>query len=168
MANWGSKVKLEGQNFKALVDSGSLVSEITHSLTKALKLPIKQLQTFIPMEGSGGITVPYLGYVEATLNIPEVKAFQEDCLFLVMNDHTYGKRVPIMIGTLHIDMIINWAMKEELEQISIAWGRGQLFRQIQVRQLQIENQDALQKVQGTVKLTKKVKLKPFQSLKLSC
>ena len=85
-----------------------------------------------------------------------------------MNDHTYGKRVPIMIGTLHIDMIINRATKEELEQISIAWGRGQLFRQIQARQVQIENQDALQKVQGMVKLTRKVKLKPFQSLKLSC
>ena len=74
------------------------------------------------MEGSGGFTVPYLGYVEATLNIPEVKAFQEDYLFLVVNDHTYGKRVPIMIGTLHIDMIIDPATKEELEQISIAWG----------------------------------------------
>ena len=58
------------------------------------------------MEGSGGVTIPYLGYVEATLTILEVKAFQEDCLFLVMNDHRYGKRVPIMIGTFHIDMIM--------------------------------------------------------------
>ena len=73
-----------------------------------------------------------------------------------------------MIGTLHIDMIIDRAMKEELEQISIAWGQGLLFRQIQAGQVQIENQDALQKIQGMVKLTKKVKLKPFQSLKLSC
>ena len=64
-------------------------------------------------------------------------------------------------------MIINRAVKEELEQISIAWGQGQLFRQIQAHQVQIENQDALQKVQGMVKLTRKVKLKPFQSLKLS-
>ena len=69
------KVKSEGQDFKAFVDSGSMVSQITHSLVKALKLPIKQLQTLIPLEGSGGITVPYLGYVEATLKIPEVKAF---------------------------------------------------------------------------------------------
>ena len=43
-----------------------------------------------------------------------------------------------------------------------------MFRQIQAHQVQIENQDALQKVQGAVKLTRKVKLKPFQSLKLSC
>ena len=102
-----TQVKLEGQDFKALVDSGSMVSQITHSLAKALKLPMKQLQTLIPMDGSVGITVLYLGYVEATLNIPEVQAFQEDCLFLVMNDHTYGKHVPITIGTLHIDMIID-------------------------------------------------------------
>ena len=84
-----------------------------------------------------------------------------------MNDHNYGKLVPITIGTLHIDMIFDQATKEELDKISIAWGRGQLFRQIQARQVQIENQDALQKVQGTVKLMRKVKLKPFQSLKLS-
>ena len=161
-------MKLEGQSFKALVDSGSMVSQITISLAKALKLPIKQLQTLIPMEGSGGITIPHLGYVEAALDIPEVKAFHEDCLFLVVNDHNYGKRVPITIGTLHIDMIIDQPMKEELDKISIAWGRGQLFRQIQARQVQIENQDALQKVQGMVKLMRKVKLKPFQSLKLSC
>ena len=73
------------------------------------------------MEGLGGISIPYLGYVEAKLKIPEVKAFQEDCLFLVMNDHSYGKCVAITIGTLHIDMIIDRAMKEELKQISIAW-----------------------------------------------
>ena len=58
-----------------------MVSQITTSLAKALKLPIKQLKTLIPMEGSGVITIPYLGYVEATLNIPEVKVFQEDCSF---------------------------------------------------------------------------------------
>ena len=162
-----TKVKLEVQNSKVLVDSGSMLSQINHSLAKALKLPIKQLQTLIPMEGLGGITVPYLGYVEATLNIPEVKAFQEDCLFLAVNDHSYRKCVPIMICTLHIDIIIDQATKEELEQISIAWGRGQLLRQIQACQVQIENQDTLQKVQGMIKLTRRVKLKPFQSLKLS-
>ena len=125
-----TKVKLENQKFNALVDSGSMVSQITISLAKALKLKLRQLNTLIPMEGAGGIHIPYLGYVEATLNIPEVEGFDEDCLFLVVADHTYGKRVPITIGTLHIDMIIEKATREELDQISIAWGRGQLLRQI--------------------------------------
>ena len=110
-----NKVKLEGQKFNALVDSGSMVSQITIALAKALQLEIKQLKTLIPMEGAGGINVPYLGYVEATLDIPEVEAFNEDCLFLVVSDHTYGKRVPLTIGTLHIDMIIECATKEELD-----------------------------------------------------
>ena len=43
-----------------------------------------------------------------------------------------------------------------------------MFRQIQACQVQIENQDALQNVQGSIKLMRKVKLKLFQSLKLSC
>ena len=110
-----TKVKLENQNFKALVDSGSMVSQVTISLVKALKLKLKQLNTLIPMEGAGGISVPYLGYVEATLKIPEVEGFEEDCLFLVVADHAYGKRVPITIGTLHIDMIIEKATKRGIK-----------------------------------------------------
>ena len=162
-----TKVKLEGQNFNALLDSGSMVSQITVSLANALQLKIHQLQTLIPMEGTGGITVPYLGYVEATLKVPEVEALEEDCLFLVVSDHAYGKRVPLTIGTLHIDLIIERATKEELDKISIAWGRGQLFRQIQARQVQLENREVLDQIEGTVKLTKKVKLKPGRSLKVN-
>ena len=115
-----TQVKLEGQSFRALVDSGAMVSQITVALANALKLKIHQLKTLIPMEGFGGIEVPYLGYVEATLQIPEVEAFTEDCLFLVVPNHNYGKRVPIMIGTLHIDMIIEKATRQELDNISIA------------------------------------------------
>ena len=76
-----TQVKLEGQSFRALVDSGAMVSQITVALATALKLKIHKLKTLIPMEGSGGIEVPYLGYVEATLQIPEVEAFMEDCVF---------------------------------------------------------------------------------------
>ena len=104
------------------------------------------------MEGAGGVKVPYIGYVEACLKIPEVSAFEEDCLFLVVPDHRCGYRVPITVGTLHINMIIAKATPEELDKISIAWGRGQLFRKIQARQVQIRNQKQLEKVGGDIKL----------------
>ncbi|MCG8625928.1 MAG: retropepsin-like domain-containing protein, partial [Proteobacteria bacterium] len=156
-------VKLEKQNFKALVDSGSMVSQVTLSLAKKLHLKIHQLSTILPMEGAAGVKVPYLGYVEALLNIPEVPAFEEDCLFLVVPDHNYGERVPITIGTLHIDMIIEKATPEQLDKISIAWGRGQLFRQIQARQVQLENKSKLDEIKGEVRLTRKVKLKPNET-----
>ena len=51
---------------------------------------MKHLKELLPLDGAGGIDVPYLGYVEARLTFPEIQDFDEDCLFLVMSDHTYG------------------------------------------------------------------------------
>ena len=159
-------VKLENQKFKALIDSGSMVSQITLSLAKWLQLKIHQLKTLIPMEGAGGVEVHYIGYIEACLKIPEVSAFEEDCLFLVVPDHQYRYHVPVTVGILHIDMIIEKATPDELDRISIAWGRGQLFCKIQARQVQIGNQKELEKVEGDIKLTKTIKLKLNETHKL--
>ena len=124
------------------------------------------MKEILPLEGAAGIKVPYLGYVEARLEIPGVDAFNEDCLFLVMPDHEYGHRVPVTISTLHIDMIIEQATKDELDQLGTAWGRGKVNRQIQARRVQLENSTQLDKITGKVWLTKKIKLKPNQSLKV--
>ena len=83
-----------------------------------------------------------------------------------MPDHEYGQRVPVTIGTLHIDMIIEQATRDELDQLGTAWGRGKVNRQIQARRIQFENSTQLDKVAGKVRLTKKIKLKPNQSLKV--
>ena len=120
----------------------------------------------MPLDGAGGIDVPYLGYVEARLSFPEIKGFDEDCLFLVMPDHAYGDRVPVVIGTLHIDMMLDLATREELESLSRAWDRGFVNRRIQVKKLQIDNESQLDKIMGTVKLTCDVKLKPGQTQKV--
>ena len=100
------------------------------------------------------------------MGIPGVDAFNEDCLFLVMPYHEYGHRVPVTIGTLHIDIIIEQATKDELDQLGTAWGRGKVNRQIQARRVQLENSTQLDKITGKVRLTKKIKLKPNQSLKV--
>ena len=100
------------------------------------------------------------------MEIPGVDAFNEDYLFLVMPDHEYGHPVPVTIGTLHIDMIIEQAMKDELDQLGTAWGRGKVNRQIQARRVQLENSTQLDKITGKIRLTKNVKLKPNRSLKV--
>ena len=41
--------------------------------------------------------------------------------------------MPVTIGTLHIDMIIEQATKDELDQLGTTWGRGKVNRQIQAR-----------------------------------
>ena len=159
-------VKIEGQKFNSLIDSGAQISQLTESLVTALDLKIQNLKEILPLEGAAGIKVPYLGYVEAQLEIPSVDAFNEDCLFLVMPDHEYGQQVPVTISTLHIDMNIEQATKEELDQLGTAWGRGKVNRQIQARRVQLENSAKLDKITGKVRLTKNMKLKPNQSLKV--
>ena len=139
-------VKIENQNFTALVDSGAQISQLTESLVKALGLKMKHLKELLPLDGAGGIDVPYLGYVEARLAFPEIPNFDEDCLFLVMSDHTYGDRVPFTIGTLHIDMMLDKASPEELESLSGAWNRGFVNRRIQAKRLQINNESQLSKI----------------------
>ena len=100
------------------------------------------------------------------MEIPGVDAFNEDCLFLVIADHEYGHRVPGTIGTLHIDMINEQATEDELDQLGTAWGRGKVNRQIQARRVQLENSTQLDKMTGKVRLTKNVKLKSNQSLRV--
>ena len=71
---------------------------------KKLKLKLQQLQSILQIEGSGG---PYLGYVEAHLKIPEIKAFDLDVLLLIVPNSAHTQYTPITLRTLHIDMAIN-------------------------------------------------------------
>ena len=56
------------------------------------------------IEATGGGNIPYLGYVEANLKIPEIKTFSEGILVTV--DSRYAQHVPIQIGTLHADQAL--------------------------------------------------------------
>ena len=66
---------MEGQEARALIDSGSQLSAISLAWVKKLNLKPQQLQSILQNEGSVGLEVPYLGYVETCLGIPEIKAF---------------------------------------------------------------------------------------------
>ena len=78
---------------------------MTAKFAKRLKLKIHKLQQLLNIEGTGGGCVPYQGYVEVLLEALEVPHFKEYILMLVVKDSEYGNRVPLQLGTLHIDMI---------------------------------------------------------------
>ena len=44
--------------------------------------------------------MPYLGYVEAYLKIPEIKAFDLDVLLLIVPDSAHAQYTPIMIRNI--------------------------------------------------------------------
>ena len=99
---------------------------MTKSFAEALALELKPLKTILDIEGTGGGSVPYHGYVECRLNLPQIEKFDQDVLMLVIDDSPYGARVPIQIGTIHIDIVISLATEEEYEKFKKKWERAQM------------------------------------------
>ena len=86
------------------------------------------------IEGSGGLDVPYLGYVDTYLNIPEIKGFDHDVLLLIVPDSAHVQCTPITLGTLHIDMAIKLAMKKELEHLNKQWKRSLIATKLTMKE----------------------------------
>ena len=130
---------VEDQEARALIDSGSQLSAISLAWVKKLKLEPWQPQLILQIEGSGGLDVPYLGYVETFLRIPKIKAFDNDVLLLIVPDSTHTHHMPITLETLHIDMAIGLAMKEELENLSKQWKRNLIATKLTMKEAQVVN-----------------------------
>ena len=75
----------------------------------------------VASQGSGGILIPYKGYIEANLTMPNLPWYNEDMLFLVIPDHKYGERVPVQIGTQVIDHLVVTMTEKELQQAGDTW-----------------------------------------------
>ena len=75
--------------------------------------------------------------MELHLEIPEVSRFKQDVLMLDMPSKNYNQMVPVTIGTLHIDMILELATSEELKLLSKQWKRGAVNRKIVSQQMKL-------------------------------
>ena len=151
-------VNFNRERVKALIDSGAQVSQITVGLARKMGLKIKPLKRLLKLEGAGGAHVKYMGYVKAYLDIPEIRAFNYPCLFLVLRDSDYGNKCPVIIGTLHIDLILELATKEELSTLTKQWERGSVRTRIQTRLASVSGE--LDQIQGVIKLQNDVVLPP--------
>ena len=159
-------IVIEGQEFKALIDSGAPLSTMSESLVKALKLPIHKLNTLIEAEVSGGGVIPYVGYVEARLKIPGINTMDKDSLFMVSNNSPYMNRVPIQLGTLHIREAIKCATSTKMDQLSTVWKTANfppLDKNLKFKEPEFD----LNKIKGHVKLSKAVTIAPFQTVHVS-
>ena len=136
-------------------------------MAKTLGLPIRKLETLLDIEGSAGSDVPYLGYTELRLNIPEIAKFDHDVLMMVYPHSKYSHRVPVMIGTLHIDEALDLATYNELASLSRGWKRGIVGRRIIAKQLLKGpvSEPMIHKTWENVKLTKVITMVPQQAIK---
>ena len=107
--------------------------------------------------------MPYLGYVETHLGIPEIKAFDNDVPLLIVPDsvHTH-----ITLGTLHIDMVIKLAKKKVLENLNKQWKRSLVATKLTMKEAQIVNQEDVQmvsKIDNIVKIARDTTVIPFDT-----
>ena len=143
------------------MDSGAQMSTITISQARKLGLQIQELEGLLDIEGGGGIAIPYIGYVEVNLQIPEIQAYNEDVLMMVMDDSRYGDIVPFAIGTIHIHEALKVITDEEWENLSLAW-QGAALPAYASKKARMEN-FSLENVKGDVKVQKATTLPPFST-----
>ena len=92
------EVKVEGKLCQALLDTGAMVSTLTLSLCQQLKLPLHPMSQLVRVEGVGGHSLQYLGYVIAKLEVPDLHQ-ELEAMFLVVPDIGYNCTTPVLIGT---------------------------------------------------------------------
>ena len=101
--------------------------------------------------------MPYLGYVEAHLKILEIKAVDLDVLLLIVPDSAHTQYIPVMLGTLHIDMAIKLATKKELENLNKQWKRSLVATKLTMKEAQIvhvNDKQITSKIDNVLKLAK--------------
>ena len=160
---------VEGQEARALIDSGSQLSSISLVLVKKLNLKPQQLQSILQIEGSRGLDVPYLGYVETHLGVSEVKAFDTDVILLIVPDSAHTMHTPITLGTLHIDMAIKLGTKKELESLNKQWKRSLIATNLTMKEAQLVNQEDAQivsQIDSIVKTARDTTITPFGTIKI--
>ena len=107
--------------------------------------------------------------MEVNLEIPEIKAFNEDMLILAIEDSAYAQEVPIQLGTLHIDRTLDMISEEEITQLSIKWKLIKTASLLTGKVAQVGDKlekTFLQKVDRTVELTKAVEIPPFSTIQV--
>ena len=112
----------------------------------------------------GGLEVPYLGYVETHLGIPEIKTLDADVLLLIVPNSAHTMHTPITLGTLHIDMVIKLGTKKELESLSKQWKSSLIVTKLTMKETQIVNQEDVQivsKIDSIVKIARDTTIVSF-------
>ena len=116
------KLKLMEKLSKALIDTGAMISMIDKGYCEDHGYEIQPLDWLVPIEGSGGVDVPYLGYVEVRMHIPGISSFDQDVPMLnSLTTTDYHRLVPIQVGSHIINQVTYCITEDELQSLSKSW-----------------------------------------------
>ena len=95
-----AEIKIDGRCCRTLLDTGSTVSTVCKTFYDRFlnSHRINPVQDLLELEGAGGHTLPYYGYIEVDFEIPGISGLQQ-VLLLVVPDTRYSESVPVLLGT---------------------------------------------------------------------
>ena len=80
------------------------------------------MKQMLHLEGMGGFSIPYLGYIEATIMIPLIKDYEECVPMTVLKSFSpFSSRVPVQLGTMVLDQAMVKIMADECTHASSTW-----------------------------------------------
>jgi hypothetical protein len=96
------QVVINGVPFKSLLDSGSMVTTMSHTAFQSLnpKVILHSLDSLgLNLSVADGSSLKYSGYIEATVSVPFLSSFNLDIPVLVIPDNDFNSVCPVIIGT---------------------------------------------------------------------
>ena len=142
-----SEVLVEGIKFKGLIDTGSMIRTISMDALEQME-PKPQLHMLeeLDVKCADSLSLPYLGYVAVTVELPFLKGQPLHVPLLVVEMTDYNKSVPVIVGTNIIRQCKQLSPDNELAPE--AWQL--VFHAINNNQV------------GVVKTTSKITLQPIE------
>ena len=110
----------------ALTDTSAQVSSVSSQFCEELALEIQLLGQLLELEGTGGTTIPHLGFVEVNPQIPGIQHYNEDVLLVVITTMTYSQTVPVMVGSKNIEKALSVMTKGELKKAATTWRQAHI------------------------------------------
>ena len=158
-------VEIDGIISKALIDSGAMILMMSREYCDEHGYQIQPLEHLVPIEGSGGANVPYLGYVKVRMCILEINSFDRDILMLISSTTTcYHKRVPIQVGSHIIHQVTNCISEDELQSLSQSWKAAYVGTIILKAASVSDPEFDLDQARDKVVMCKEVKIPALQTL----
>ena len=160
-----TEIKIDGIICKALIDSGAMISMMRKGYCDEHGYEIQPLDHLVPIEGSRGVDVPYLGYVEVRMHILGNHFFDQDILTLVSPTTThYHQRAPIQVGSHIIDHVTNCISEDKLQSLSQSWKLAYVSMIISKSAPVSDPEFDLDQVKGKVVTSKRVKIPTLQTV----
>lgn len=136
-----AQVTIGNKDCRCLLDSGSQVTTIPNSfyLENLSHLPINSLNDLLEVEGANGQSVPYLGYVEATIRFPKSLLgvdIEVPTLVLIVPDMR-STLSSVLIGTNTLDVLYEkYADIAPQNYESLPYGYKVVLKTLEIRKRQ--------------------------------